>query len=163
MAFGTFNSNGNAKIERQIRTLRGFFNRLGKPWSTPDSIYKAQIFLNCFTGTRTDETTPFERHNLWRPPIHRILRMERATPDDCNAVSTYDACTFANSINKTIHVTQQHKKVPFEVGDRIFYKRKGVKDSTPLPGTIHRIYESQASIWSDAGNLISRNFKDILM
>ena len=168
--FASYHSNGNAKIERSIRSLRLYLNRLGKPWSKPETIYQATQYLNCFTGLKDDSVngkrpnlaSPSEIQLSYKPDILRLLKLSKPSSEHYNLPSKFNAKRYAQKQNEGIENRSVRNKLKYQVGSHVHYKKSGPKDSTPLPGVIEKIYEEQATIRCPNGLLISRSHADIL-
>ena len=156
-------SNAN-RSERLMRVIRAFLNRVTTAWHEPETIYQLQLFLNTTTNLVTDSNksiSPYELEYSIKPPIARFLKCRKPELHWKPTQSHTDFVKLSSSRNEKISKPRD-KCHNYKVGHRVYYRKFGRKAGTLVPGKIERLGDETVTIRNTSGNLVTRNFADVI-
>ena len=156
-------SNAN-RTERLMRVIRAFLNRITTAWHEPETIYQLQLFLNTTTNLVTDSEKPISPYELEysiKPPIARFLKCRKPELNWKPKQSHTDFLKLSSSRNEKI-TEPRDKSDNYKVGHNVHYRKFGRKAGTLVPGKIEKIGDETVTIRNTSGNLVTRNFADVI-
>jgi hypothetical protein len=94
--------------------------------------------------------------------MERFLKLEKPKVDYVPQRSQIDSKRWVELHNSTIAPV---KKAPkhIQVGQKVFYKKCGVKDPTLIPAQVVSLSTDTCNIKTDAGLILTRLYRDIIV
>ena len=159
-------SNAN-RVERQNRTIRAFLDRRGLEWSSPQTIYDLNLYLNCTVNMHTSKyygrVTPYELQNGFIPDTERFIKCAKPVTDRLPVQTQVNFSTFSAEMNqyKLPDISPANSN-RYKVGSKCHYRKGGRKSSELAPATIETVGFETCTLRTPHNQLITRHLTDII-
>ena len=136
-----YRSNANI-CERQIRTIKDFLKRSGKPWTDAENLYNCQLYCNSFCNViksnKFGDICPYMLNFGMKPQVLRHIRCKKPLTDGERPIQVFIEY---EELEKELNANSE-RKLPkiklsdYKEGTKCHYKSRGRKPGRLLEGLI---------------------------
>ena len=157
-------SNGN-RCEKTIRSIRSFLDRIESPWHTPETIYKLNLYLNTICNTFSGAKRPLNPYEITyavEPQTSRYLKLQKPDMDFSPVQVDVDYSIISSARNALVTEPRKNLGKNMKPGDRVYYRKFGRKSAKLCPSTIEYLGKETVTLRNEHGNLVTRNYEDVI-